>query len=541
VAGRCADLEAFANDPGLRVLIITGAGDRSFCAGSDLKAKVAGELDVSEEMNRWGYAGIVRHFVNKPVIAAVNGFALGGGTEIALSCDLIVASEHATFGLPEPTHGLLAGAGGLLRLPRQIPLKVAMNCILTGESLSAAEALRWGLVNQVVPHETLIAAAVEMATKICESSPVAIRASKEIVYRGLDQSLDFPGDAWVMNDSYVDIVQAGDDAKRACARSWTSAGPSGRVIVEADGVMRQDFGTLADLIRAHARHQPGHPAIVQDERALDYAALDAAMDRVAASLQRDGLQPGAAIAICARNSLEYATVFLGATRSGITVAPLAPDTRPEGLAAMVSDSDAALLFLDKTVASALQPVASRMTARCIALDNSIVGSRLADWLLPMGAIPRAVAPHPESAFNIIYSSGTTGVPKGIVMPYSFRWAQLKVFSTLGYGTDAVILLAITLYSNMALSAFLPALGMGATVVLMAKFDAGRYLELAQLHRATHSMLVPVQVQRIMQHPDFDRYDLSSFRVKSCASEPFPPRSRPTCSRAGRAISSSTTA
>jgi len=211
--GAAQAIEAFAHDPRLRVLIITGAGDRSFCAGSDLKAKAAGELDVTEEMNRWGYAGIVRHFVDKPVIAAVNGFALGGGTEIALSCDLIVASEHATFGLPEARHGLLGGAGGLLRLPRQIPLKVAMNCILTGESLSAAEALRWGLVNKVVPHAQLLTAATDMAMKICEASPVSISASKEVVYRGLDLSLDFPGDAWALNDRYVDVVQASDDAR----------------------------------------------------------------------------------------------------------------------------------------------------------------------------------------------------------------------------------------------------------------------------------------------------------------------------------------
>jgi crotonobetainyl-CoA hydratase len=211
--GAARAIETFAHDPQLRVLIITGTGDRAFCAGSDLKAKAAGELDVTEEMDRWGYAGIVRHFVDKPVIAAVNGYALGGGTEIALSCDLVVASEHATFGLPEPLHGLLAGAGGLLRLPRQIPLKVAMNCILTGESLSAAEALRWGLINRVVPHAQLLDAAIEMATKICAASPLAIRASKQIVYRGLDQSLDFPGDAWAMNDRWVDEVQASDDAR----------------------------------------------------------------------------------------------------------------------------------------------------------------------------------------------------------------------------------------------------------------------------------------------------------------------------------------
>jgi crotonobetainyl-CoA hydratase len=211
--GAAQAIEAFAGDSQLRVLIITGAGNRSFCAGTDLKAKAAGEADPPEEMRPWGYAGIVRHYVNKPIIAAVNGFALGGGTEIALSCDLIVASEHATFGLPEASHGQLAGAGGLLRLPRQIPLKVAVNCVFTGDPLSAHEALRWGLVNKVVPHELLLPTAMEMAGKICESSSIAISASKDVIYRGLDLSLDFPGDAWALNDRYIDIVYAEDDSR----------------------------------------------------------------------------------------------------------------------------------------------------------------------------------------------------------------------------------------------------------------------------------------------------------------------------------------
>lgn len=211
--GAAEAMEIFANDSQLRVLIITGAGERAFCAGSDLKAKAAGELEDTEEMARFGYAGIVRHFVNKPVIAAVNGFALGGGTEIALSCDLIVAGENATFGLPEASHGLLAGAGGLLRLPRQIPLKVAMHCILAGEHLSAADALRWGLVNQVVPAAQLLPAALAVASRICENSPVSISASKEVVYRGLDMSLDFPAEAWNMNERYIDTVMSSDDAR----------------------------------------------------------------------------------------------------------------------------------------------------------------------------------------------------------------------------------------------------------------------------------------------------------------------------------------
>lgn len=206
-------LEELAHDPELWVGIITGAGDRSFCAGADLKEMSAGTLEPTEEMSKWGFAGIVRHHISKPIIAAVNGFALGGGTEIALSCDLVVSSEKASFGLPEVKLGIVAGAGGLLRLPRQIPLKVAMHAILTGEPISALEAERWGLVNQVVPHDQVLEAAKALAEKIIANDPVAVMTSKEIVYRGLDQSLNFPPDAWKVNEEYIAIMKKSEDDK----------------------------------------------------------------------------------------------------------------------------------------------------------------------------------------------------------------------------------------------------------------------------------------------------------------------------------------
>ncbi|MDB5731481.1 MAG: acyl--CoA ligase, partial [Variovorax sp.] len=291
--------------------------------------------------------------------------------------------------------------------------------------------------------------------------------------------------------------------------------------MRTDDLLGQGFGTISELIRSHAAQSPRHPALVLDGRSLDYAALDRWMDRVAVALQRDGVKPGDVIAISAATSLEYAAVFLGSVRAGVAVAPLAPDSTPAGLAAMVADAGATLFFLDRTVAQSMTGMADTIACRRVTLDDSVAGTALSEWLAPFGAVPQAVAIQPDWPFNIIYSSGTTGTPKGIVMPYAFRWAQVKLFAHLGYGPDAVTLVSIPLYSNMTLSSFLPALSLGATVVLMRKFDAAGYLALAEKYRVTHSMMVPVQFQRIMAQADFDRYDLSSFRMKSCGSAPFP--------------------
>ncbi|MEH7112500.1 crotonase/enoyl-CoA hydratase family protein [Neobacillus niacini] len=208
-----AALKQFNEDPALWVAILTGAGDRSFCAGADLKEMATGNGTITAEMKEMGFAGIVKNYVSKPIIAAVNGFALGGGCEIAISCDLIIASEKASFGLPEVKRGIIAAAGGLLRLPRQIPVKIAMQAILTGKTISAEVAERWGLVNEVVPHEQVLDAALKLAKEITENAPLAVKTSKEIVYRGLDSTINFPPAAWTINDQYTSEVFASEDAK----------------------------------------------------------------------------------------------------------------------------------------------------------------------------------------------------------------------------------------------------------------------------------------------------------------------------------------
>ena len=173
----------FASDPEQWVAIITGAGDKAFSAGNDLKYQAAGNPITIPPS---GFAGLTaRYDLNKPVIAAVNGLAMGGGFEIALACDIIVAAETAIFALPEPRVGLAALAGGLHRLPREIGTKRALGMILTGRRVSAAEGLALGFVNETCKPGEAVNAAKKIAAQILECSPMSVRASKEAVYRGL--------------------------------------------------------------------------------------------------------------------------------------------------------------------------------------------------------------------------------------------------------------------------------------------------------------------------------------------------------------------
>jgi enoyl-CoA hydratase/carnithine racemase len=194
---------AFAQDPDQWVAIITGAGNKAFSAGNDLKYQAAGNPITVPQT---GFAGLTSRFdLTKPVIAAVNGLAMGGGFEIALACDLIVAADTAVFALPEPRVGLAALAGGLHRLPREIGLKKALGMILTARRVTAAEGKELGFVNEVAKAGEELAAAKKLAAQILECSPMSIRASKETVYRGLaEASLQ----AAIENQSKYEAIRA---------------------------------------------------------------------------------------------------------------------------------------------------------------------------------------------------------------------------------------------------------------------------------------------------------------------------------------------
>lgn len=209
-------LEAAVADRDVRAIVVTGTG-RAFCAGADLKELSQGRPINADGHPEWGFAGLIQHWVDKPLIAAVNGFAMGGGTEIALACDLVVAADTATFGLPEVKRGLYAAAGGVIRLQRQIPMKRALELVLTGEGIDAATAANWGLINRVVPAGDELDVALELAGLIAANAPLAVQMSKMMVHRTWAGASEWnPAwsgeDPWRANDEALGVVFSSQDA-----------------------------------------------------------------------------------------------------------------------------------------------------------------------------------------------------------------------------------------------------------------------------------------------------------------------------------------
>jgi enoyl-CoA hydratase/carnithine racemase len=206
-----AALEQAQLDPAVRAVVITGAG-RGFCAGADLKELARGNRIDNRDHPEWGFAGIVRHWVDKPTIAAVNGYAMGGGTEIVLACDIAVIDETATLGLPEVKRGLLAAAGGVIRLPRQIPLKIALELALTGEPISALRAYELGLVNRVAPQGAVLQTAWQLAEQIAANGPIAVRQSKRVIHQTAAAGSVWEAEVWQTNKEAAGVVFSSRDA-----------------------------------------------------------------------------------------------------------------------------------------------------------------------------------------------------------------------------------------------------------------------------------------------------------------------------------------
>jgi len=198
-------LDACESEDDVWVVVLTGAGDKAFSAGMDLKAFATGEFPITDK----GFAGITQRDFSKPIIAAANGAALAGGFEILISCDMVVAAEHAKFGIPEASRGLIAGGGGLIRLPKRIPLAVAYEMALTADPIDAQRAYELGLVNRVVAGEKVLDEAVALAERIAKNAPLAVRTSKDVMKRSRELSEE---QCWQLNTEAFGIIGRSADA-----------------------------------------------------------------------------------------------------------------------------------------------------------------------------------------------------------------------------------------------------------------------------------------------------------------------------------------
>jgi acyl-CoA synthetase (AMP-forming)/AMP-acid ligase II len=287
--------------------------------------------------------------------------------------------------------------------------------------------------------------------------------------------------------------------------------------------LEQPFGDYTALIAAWGQQRGDRLALDDCQQSLTWAEVAGLVERIAAQLQRDGLKKGQAVAILGTSSVHYALAYLGAVRAGGCAAPLTTSATPTQLEAMLRDSAAMHLFIDAAKLADLADC-DLPIAKIIMLDATHGDyPDMANWMAAEGTI---AAPHncgPDDPFNIIYSSGTTGTPKGIIHSRQMRWRHACVGANTGYGAPTAASLAATpLYSNTTLALVIPTLAYGGTLHLMPKFDVVGYLDRAQKHLITHTMLVPVQYKRLMEYDKFGDYDLSSYWLKYCTSAPFAP-------------------
>lgn len=280
---------------------------------------------------------------------------------------------------------------------------------------------------------------------------------------------------------------------------------------------------IGHRIQDYRESQGDKTALIDERGEVTWADLINLANRIANHLRQTGLEPGDCVAGLSENTREYVALYLGTLMAGGCMVPLSGMASGEALTLMIRDCGARFLFVsgkNRELWSSIRESVALPAENVVGLDTGEVGQTLAQWL---GAVSDQAAPAAvtlDDPFNIIYSSGTTGTPKGILHDYRFRQRQMIRMSRFGLDGDAINLVSTPLYSNTTLVSVLPTLFHGGTLVLMAKFDAHRFLELAEQYRVTHAMLVPVQYQRILAVPDFDRFDLSSFKLKLCTSAPL---------------------
>lgn len=290
-----------------------------------------------------------------------------------------------------------------------------------------------------------------------------------------------------------------------------------------------EFKDLSDAMAENAARWPDHPAVVDGGKRLTWAEFDARLNQMANALIARGIKPNDKVAALARNSLDYMVVMFGTLRAGACTVPLSGMASSDALAMMIENSDSKIFFLEGQYRDLIDPVKDKLTG---VIAEGFVGfdfggpedkdgwQTIESFIEGYPTTNPGIAITPDMGFNIIYSSGTTGVPKGILHARKYRFGEFPAGASTGYSPYARTLVSTPLYSNTTMAALLPTMANGGCAVIMAKFNTVEFLELAEENQITHAMLVPVQYQRILEHEDFDKYDLSTFLMKYSTSAPL---------------------
>ena len=283
-------------------------------------------------------------------------------------------------------------------------------------------------------------------------------------------------------------------------------------------------------LRRSAQQHPAQLALADSRQQLTWAKLDQQLNRVANALIGLGIQPNERIAILGRNSVDYALLFLGGLRAGICIVPLSTLASSDALAGMVNDSEARLLFVSRDYWGLIEPVTDKLStlipgglkvleSEGLDIDHNDLQS-FSSFIEGASSAPVDIPISLDWGFNLIYSSGTTGLPKGILQSRRYRAHERQVIASLGMDESSRALVSTPLYSNTTLFMFLATMGHGGTAYLMEKFSTAEFLKLSEDKAITHAVLVPVQYERLLNHPQFDQADLSSYQCKCSTSAPL---------------------